>query len=525
MRKNSGKAMPYLVMLPLNQALSETKRLAIIDIGSNTGRLVALSYRSGYSYRLLDELRAVLRLSEGMGKTKIIRAEAFERGINALQTFRAYCAAAKITEIHATATSAVRDAVNGLSFVTAAKERAELDLRILSGEEEAYYGSLAVANSFALQDALVLDIGGGSAQLSRLSKRQFSRGKSWPVGAVRMTEAFLTSDPVKKKELKALQKHLRKTLAAEVIDLADNLPLIAMGGTVRNLADIQQKREGYPLDLLHGYVLRKEALVEIVEDLLSKTVAERRNIPGLNIDRADIIAAGAVVLQEVLELWGATNLTISGQGLREGLFYPYLLAEQAIPLVDNVREFSINNLARQYYDFAAHNEHVRKLALELFDQLKTLHGYGAFERNLLAAAAIVHDIGMAVNYFDHHKHGFYLAMSTTLPGYSHREQTLIALLIRYHRKGKPDALQLGSLLETGDMERVGKLAALLRLAEYLERSKAQRVDSLRCHLGEGYVQIEVVASGDARVEVQEAMARSDLLANVYGVKVEIILGH
>lgn len=501
---------------------SDLRYVAIIDLGSNTARLVALAYSPNYSFKLIDELRDVVRLSEGMGDAKIIRAEAFERGLYTLQTFKAYCDAVGIREICATATSAVRDAANGASFLAAVAAKTGLKLRLLSGQAEAYYGVLAVANSFALEDAVVFDLGGGSAQLSLMRGRRFARGYSWPLGTVRLSERFLRSDPPKKKEIKALVKHVRAALSEVDLDLR-GLPLIAMGGTVRNLADIQQKRERYPLDLLHGYLLRAEALDSIVEELISKPVAERRAIPGLSADRADIIAAGALVVREVIAWLGVPGLVVSGQGLREGLFYPYLLDFQDPPLLADVREFSVHNLARLYYDRPAHNAHVRKLALSLFDQLGPLHGYGAFERELLAAAAIIHDIGMAVNYYDHHKHGYYLTLSAALPGFSHREQALLALLVRYHRKGKPDPQGVGGLLGEGDMERVHKLAALLRLAEYLERSKAQRVREVRCHLGQGYVQIEALAAGDARVEVRQANLRSDLLASAYGVKVEVVL--
>jgi exopolyphosphatase/guanosine-5'-triphosphate,3'-diphosphate pyrophosphatase len=502
---------------------TEPRHVAIIDLGSNTGRLIALAYQPGYSYKLIDELRDVVRLAEGMGVSKAIRAEAFERGLDTLKTFKAYCDAVGVDDVCATATSAVRDAANGPSFLAAVEAKTGLRLRLLSSEAEACYGVLAVANSFTFDSGVVFDLGGGSAQLSLMQRRRFVRSYSWPLGAVRLSERFLLSDPPSKKELKALTKYVREALKQVDAGLG-RLPLVGMGGTVRNLGDIQQKREGYPLDLLHGYLLRQEALDEIVEEIISKPLSERRAIPGLTADRADIIAAGALVVREIVSLLDSPGLIISGQGLREGLFYPYLLESEDHPLLPDVRDFSVHNLARRYYDRPAHNAHVRKLALSLFDQLLPLHGYGTFERELLAAAAIIHDIGMAVNYYDHHKHGYYLALSAALPGFSHREQALLALLVRFHRKGRPDPQGVGGLLAEGDMERVHKLAALLRLAEYLERSKAQRVRDVHCHLSEGCLRVTALANGDARIEIKQANLRSDLLARAYNVKVEVVLG-
>ncbi len=501
--------------------MTELSRVAIIDLGSNTARLVLLGFEPGKRYQLLDELRQVVRLSEGMSGAGggIIRADAFERGVQALATFRAYCDGAKPDMICATATSAVRDAANGDAFLAAVKEKTGLELRILSGEEEASFGALAVVNSSTLTGGFVLDIGGGSAQLSRVEDRRVQAGKSWPIGTVRMTERFL-SDPPKKKEIKALVKHVTEALENSPEGSDGGLPLYGMGGTLRNLAKIQMAREGYPLDIVHGYVFKESDLEAITDDLLGLSAKERQRISGLNADRADIIAAGAVVALEVLRHTGAGSLTLSGQGLREGLFYPYLIPE-APHLIADVRAFSVQNLVRHYYDHPAHNDHVTRLALELFDGLSELHGCGDFERELLGAAAQLHDIGMTVNYLDHHKHGFYLAISSALPGFTHREQVIIALLVRYHRKGTPSDGGLGGVLEDGDMVRVARLAALLRLAEYLERSKAQRVKGLRSHISDGYVQLQLL--GDVtEIERREAEARKGLFEEAYGVTLELM---
>ena len=500
------------------------KRVAIIDLGSNTSKLVLLEYQKGHSYRELDELRQVVRLAEGMGKANVLRVDAAERAMRALTTFDAYCKAAEVDEVCITATSAVREATNGENFLEEVKSRTDLKPRILSDEEEALYEAIAAANSLPFDDAYVFDIGGGSAELSKLEKRKMSKGWSWTIGALRMTEQFLTSDPPRKKEVKALTKHIQELLG-DFEGFAENLPLIGMGGTIRNLAKIQIKRDNHPGELLHHYVLSKDDLEEITEDLLDMDIEDKSDMSGLKSDRADIIAAGAVTALEVLKLSGASSYIICDQGLREGLFYEYLL-DRKPPLFESaqeLRDFSVRNLEHLYYDNTKHNDHVETLSLSLFDQLSELHSYGDAERDLLAVGARLHDIGMAVTYNDHEEHGFYLLMHRALPGFDQREQALIALLVRFHRDNdSPDDEGLDDLLEEGDMARLAKLAALLRLAEYLERSKAQRVKELRCHVGEGYVQIEALSDEDASVEVQEANLRSKLFAKAYEVDIEIV---
>jgi exopolyphosphatase/guanosine-5'-triphosphate,3'-diphosphate pyrophosphatase len=514
-------------------AAGAPRRVAVIDLGSNTAKLIALAYRPGHGYRHLDQLRDVVRLSEGMGPGRVLRAEAMDRALATLATFRAYCDAAGIDEVVATATSAVRDAVNGDAFVARARREAGIELRVLSGEEEARYGVLAVANSSAAPDALVLDLGGGSVQLSEMRARRSEAGRSWPLGAVRATERFLTADPPKKKQLRALRAEVDDAIGPWLEARAERagadgragpseLPWIGMGGTLRNLANAWQHRVGHPLDLLHGYRLPAEGLATLAEELADTDTAGRRKVSGLNADRADIVVAGAAVIERIARLAGVEALTVSGQGLREGVFYPLLFPDAPGHLAPDVRDFSARNLMRLYHDDEAHPERVAALALALFDAFAEELGHGPAERELLAAAARVHDVGMAIDYYGHHRHGAYLVLARPLPGFDPREQALIALLVRWHRKGGPDAGDLAPLLGSGDDVRLRDLTAMLRTAEQLERSKSGRVAGVRCHLGPAVAQVEVHARGDARLELQEAAARSDLLAEALGRPVEFV---
>lgn len=498
------------------------RRAAIIDLGSNAGRMAVFAYDPGRRIQQIDQLKQTLRLASGADN--IIRGEAFEEGIRMLSGFRTYCDANEIDEVIAVATSAVRDAANGAGFVSAAKERANIELQILTGPEEARWGVLGVANSHAAPDALVLDVGGGSAQLSVMESRSFVEGQSWPIGGVRMRAAFLGQDPVRGKDIEALAAHVKKTVDGRLGGLGGRGPLIGMGGTIRNLAKIQQAKTSYPISLVHGYSLERSTVSGLVEHLAGMTLEARRRVSGLNRDRADVIVAGAVVLRTLMELCEAERVVVSGHGLREGLAGRCMWSAEQGHLSPDVRAFTIENIARRYYDRPAHNQHVRKLALQLFDGLAEWHGFGEAEREVLGAAALLHDIGMAVEYFDHHLHGRFLVTASALPGYSHREQALIALLVGAHRKGRTRIGPLAAVLEPGDDARVAKLGGMLRLAEYLERTKAQRVDAVRCHLGAGYLQVEVIARADVTVEIQAARQRSDLLAKAFGVEVEVVLG-
>ncbi len=497
------------------------KRIAIIDVGSNTAKLIALAYEPGRSWRQLDELRSVVRLSAGMANGGELQRKPFERGLAALRTFASYARASGMDDVVATTTSAVRDAANGGEFVAAARALG-IELRVLDGEEEARVGALAVANGLAVQDAVSLDVGGGSFQLAELRGRRWQRGASWPLGAVRASERYLRGDPPKAKGVRALAAAARAAAEPWLAAGPRVTTFVGLGGTLRNLANVHQKQVGYPLDLLHGYRLPAAALATLAHDLAAMTAAQRAEVAGLNRDRADIIVAGAIVIAEVVRAAGVGEVLVSGQGLREGLFYPFLLPDHPAHLLDDVRTFSVLNLMRQYHDDVAHNAHVRRLALSLFDQLRSVHGLGDADRERLGHAAWVHDIGMAVDYYRHDHHGLMLTLGRALPGFDHREQVLLALLVRFHRKGTPDAQGFERLLEPGDVQRLTVLAGLLRLAEYLERGKAQRVTGVDAQVAADEVTLVVRAEGDVHVEVEAAGTRRDLLAGALGRRLRVV---
>jgi exopolyphosphatase/guanosine-5'-triphosphate,3'-diphosphate pyrophosphatase len=463
----------------------------------------------------------VVRLSEGLEDGGALRAEPYARGLAALRTFASYARAAGVDDLVATTTSAVRDASNGEAFVAAAAELG-VELQVLSGEDEARIGALAVTNGLGVADAVTFDLGGGSFQLAELRARRWVRGASWALGAVRATERYLRGEPPKGKGIKALAAAARAAVAPWFA--AGDRPgtFVGVGGTVRNLANVHQKRVGYPLDLLHGYRLPTAALHEIARDLTGMTTAQRADVPGLNRDRADIVAAGATVIAEVVAAAGVSEVLVSGQGLREGLFYPFLLPDAPDHLLEDVRTFSVLNLMRQYHDDPAHNGHVRTLALAMFDAMAVAHGLGAPERDLLGHAAWIHDVGMAVDYYRHEHHGLTLTLGRALPGFDHREQVLLALLVRYHRKGSPSADGFDALLAPGDVDRLRVLAGILRLAEYLERGKAQRVTGVDVEVLSDEVRVYARSLGDVHVEVEAASLRRDLLASALGRRLVVV---
>ncbi|HMO57007.1 MAG TPA: exopolyphosphatase [Roseiflexaceae bacterium] len=496
-------------------------RIGVIDLGSNTTRLIIMGYTPHHSFRLLDEVRESVRLAEGIGDDGRLTPAAMQRGIATMCLFHSLCRASGVETIVPVATSAVREATNQAEFLTAIERESGLRMRVLSAEEEAYYGYVGVVNTLNIRDGFVIDIGGGSTQVTMIRGRGFVRSFSRPLGALRLADRYIRSDPISNKDFKALEAAIADHFGELTwFQSAGDTIMSGIGGTIRTLAEIDMKLRNYPLDRVHGYECTREQLEGLIDRIRRMNQRQREDLPGMSRDRADLILGGAVLLVYLMRRGGFTALQVSGQGLREGLFYEHFLIDEHPPLFANMRSFSVRNLARQYNFEALHAAKVGQLALSLFDQLRELHGYGDWERELLGYAATLHDIGLAVSYYDHHKHGAYLIANAALQGFSHREIVLIAQLVRYHRKGDADAGPYAAILAHDDVERIARLAALLRIAEYLERRKNQVVQDLVVTLGSP-VEITVRATGDATLEIWDANRGASLFRKAYGREISI----
>lgn len=504
-----------------------SQRVAIIDLGSNTTRLVAYDYDPGLRYHLIDEVREVVRLREGMGTNMVLRAASIDRALRAMRMFRMLCQASGIEDVVMTATSAVRDARNGDSFLARVRAETGWEPRLLSGAEEGYYGAVGAINGTGLRNGFVVDLGGGSAQIVEVRDGLPQRCESLPFGALRLSDMFLGYDRGRAADVETLREFTRKHLATvEWFKARPGDTLVAIGGTIRNLAKMDQMSGSYPLEGVHGYALSAQAVAHMADRLWRMTAKERSRLPGLDDQRADIIQSGALAYAQLLAHSGFQEVIVSQQGLREGLFYERFLAGQPQPIIENLREFSVYNLARNFDCLTPHSRHVTTLALSLFDQLRPVHQLSNSYRELLWAAGILHDIGVSIDFYYHHYHSSYIIINSGLPGYSPRELALIALLTRFHRKGNPKAGELAPLLTADDRDALTPLASMLRLAEYLERGRSQVVRDVRCHLDQagGWLQIEALAAGDASVELWDANRNLELLKTALGLEVELVGG-
>ncbi|MHB8492836.1 MAG: Ppx/GppA phosphatase family protein [Solirubrobacteraceae bacterium] len=513
--------------------MAQEERLAVIDLGSNSFRLVVFTAsrlgEEGGWWRRTDEIYQPVRIAEGMSATGRLGKQPMERALAALEVFAHFCAAAGLGqgEVDAVATSAIREAANREEFLERAHRCSGLEIRVLSGKEEAHFGYLAAVHSTTLADGYVLEMGGGSAQIVRLEGRAQREWGSWPLGAVSMTEHFLAGGgPAKPRQLEELRANVTDRLRHEAWiaqgpqGQAHDGPvrLVGMGGTIRNLADAVQHAAELPASGVQGAALSVQDLEGLIERLAALSVAERAKVPGIKPARADVVLAGAVVVQAVLELSGAASLEVTEAGLREGVFFARHQPSDGQPLFEDVRRASVLNLAARYATDVAHTRHVAGLALSMFDQLAELglHAGEPGERELLWAACMLHDIGVSVDYDDHHKHSRYLIMNAGLPGFEPREVAIIAQAARYHRKDMPSMGPLRPLFGKGDKERLDRCATLLRLAEDLERSRDQTVREASLRAKNGHVVLRLEGDGVTAVPRWAASREGELFNRAFG---------
>src|SRR3954463_8603152 len=506
-------------------ASGDEQRLAFVDLGSNSFRLVVFTARDGW-WKRTDEIYEAVRIGEGLAATGELGEAGMARAQATMEVFSHFCAASGLgpDEIDAVATSAIRDATNARAFLDTAEAASGLRVRVLSKEEEARYGYLAAVNSTTLSDGVMLDLGGGSMQLVRVERRLAREVDSWPLGAVRMTERFLPDDkPAKPKQLRELRAFVAGALERASWVQRSGSRIVGIGGTMRNLAAAAQREADIAEFGVQGFVLTRDALDALVEELAALPPSERGTVAGIKPGRADIILGGALVVQAVLEEGGFDAVDVTEAGLREGVFLGRYLARDSggEAFFYDVRRASVVNLAAQYGmapDHNPHVAHVARLALGLFDELAAagVHPGDSNERELLWAAALLHDIGMTVDYDDHHKHSRYLILNAGLPGFAQREVALIGQAVRYHRKGMPSLGPFQSIAEKGDDDRLDRMAALLRVAEDPDRSRDQLVREAHVSLDDGRVRLALVSDSDARVAIWAAGREGDLFERAFG---------
>jgi len=505
-------------------------RIAAVDLGSNSFHLVVAEVGPDGTFAPLVREKEMLRLGDVVSREGRVTDEAADAAVNTMRRFRLLAEAAGATEVLACATSALRTAANGDKVLDRIAEEAGIDADAIDGLEEArlIFGAIRAAVTIDPSPAVCFDLGGGSLEIMVGDAGGLVWAASERLGVARLSAQLVHSDPISKVDCRRLHEHIVEVLAPRAVEVAAYEPKLAIGssGTFENLAHMVAARrdESVPRSLNQLTFSRAE-LRPLHEELLASSSAQRRRFVGLDTKRADLIVAGVEVLDVIMDLFAVDQLTISEWALREGMVLDALGRHDPEDWSDDphaIRRSSVQALARRCSWPEAHSRHVAKLALDLFDQTRELHGCTDEDRELLEYAALLHDVGEHVAHDGHDRHAAYLVAHGQLRGFPPEEVVLLTALVRWHRRGVPKASDdlVGELSEK-QRERVRRLAAILRVADGLDRSRKQVVTDLAARVNPSMVLLRLRTVGDPELELWGARRKRELFERVYKCDLEL----
>ena len=501
-------------------------RIAAIDIGTNSVHMIVVQVRPDQSFEIVDREKEMVRLGAGGLGGRALTEPTMRSALQALAKFKRLAESHDVDEIVAAATSAVRESENGREFLGAIRQRTGIQARVISGTEEARLIHRAAVYGVDVADgaAVVIDIGGGSVELTLGPAARPRLAHSVKLGVIRLTERFVHSDPITRRDERRMVSHITEELAPIVDQIRSRGfdRVIGTSGTILSLGALAAG-EGRAIgsDDLRNRRVSVKHLRRLRKELTAVDLAGRLAFPGLDPRRADLAVSGSILLNTILRLIGARELTLCDLALREGLALDYIHRNRAhiakVEQYPDVRRRSVVELAERCNYSGPHTRQVARMALALFDQTATLHGLGAREREWLEYAALLHDIGVHISYGRHHKHSYYLIKNGDLRGFEPEEVEMMALAARYHRRGLPKRSHDGYGTQPSSRRRtIRTLSAMLRVAEGLDRSHAQSVASIEVVSGGHDCLLRVIPAGDTELELWAAQRNVAPLESVLG---------
>ncbi|AVR44570.1 Ppx/GppA family phosphatase [Christiangramia fulva] len=509
---------------------SPTKRIAAIDLGTNSFHAVIVDIYPDGSFRTIDKLKEMVILAE-KGMDNYLSEDAMQRGLDALKRIKFLCDSQQVEEILAYATSAIREARNGGDFIQRMIDEVDIKARAISGKMEAEMIGLAVRHNIALSEEMVLmvDIGGGSVEFIIGNVDEFIYYNSLKLGVARMAAKFVSHDPITKKEIKNLKDHYQKTLGEveKIVKEHSVKTMIGSSGTMENIAAMIASRNSINASItLNELVFHDDEFIPFYEKFIRLDKKERLKEKQLEDKRVDIINPGMVLLKFLIEELNIQNIKISEAALRDGMIIDFINKEKPkLSLVANFpdpRKRSIYELLRKTNWMEQHSTHVANMGLQIFDEFQADLKLTENDRELLNYASLLHDIGYYISFRKHHKHALYLIRNSDLRGFTDDEINIMANVARYHRRSTPKKRHpFYKQLDKPLRKRIKKLSAILRIADGLDRSHYQNVKSLEIENGKEKVKLLITTEGDPELEIWGAERKSELFKKVTGKELEI----
>ena len=506
-------------------------RLAAIDIGTNSLHMIVVQVRPDLSFEVVDREKEMVRLGAGGLDGRALTPEAMHSALQVMSKFKRLAESHRVDETVAVATSAVREAENGGEFLNTIAGQTGIRPRVISGTEEARLIHLAAAYGVSAPGEILVavDIGGGSVEVTRGVGSSVDIGRSFKLGEIRLTERFVKTDPITPRDERKLVRHIDSELGEHLDQLAQAGfdRLVGTSGTILSLGALASAQQGHASGApLRNRRVSAKQLHRIRKMLVKLDLEQRLRVAGLDPRRADLAVAGAILLDSIVRRLAAAEITLCDLSLREGLVLDYIARHRRqIAQADrypDVRRRSVIELAERCNYRPEHAQQIARLAMALFDHTRGVHGLTDHEREWLEYAALLHDIGVHISYEGHHKHSYYLIKNGDLRGFEPEEVETIALVARYHRRATPKKRHEALRTLPRPRRRVVRtLAALLRLAESLDRSHSQTVTAVELQDRGDDALLQLRAEGDAELELWAAARHVAPFERLLGKQVRV----
>ncbi len=503
------------------------EKIGIIDLGSNSARLVIVDLFDDCHFMVTDELKESVRLGQDMDRDGFLKPQRVAETIRTLKIFKRLCDASGVTRIIAVATAAVRRAKNQRSFLDEIQASVGIKVDVLSEEEEATLVYRGVINSMDVPKGIVLEIGGGSTKIIYYNRRCVLNYATLAFGAVTLTDLFKDDNLLPEEQTARIEEFFTEQFKKIewLSEVEPDTQMIGVGGSFRNLYKMNRIVRKYPLNTVHNYQFAVEDFRFIYETIRVLDVEKRKRIRGLSPARADILPAALAIIKAFTDYLHIESFITSGCGLREGIMF-----NQALPLtterpISDVLSYSLNTLVRYYGCNEKHVEHVVHLSIQLFKQLRVLHKFPRIYLKVLKIAASLHDCGLRVRYYNNQKHSRYMILNSGIYGATHREIVLAAFVAGCHRKedlAPADWAKYKDIVNDDDLDIVRKLGVLLRIAESLDRDGTGMVTGLNCDVLGDSVIMKTELAGDAALEIRQAMNANAEFKRAYHKNLEIL---
>ncbi|MBQ3221005.1 MAG: Ppx/GppA family phosphatase [Clostridia bacterium] len=502
------------------------EKIGIIDLGSNTARLVIAEMFADGHYMVVNELKESVRLGQDMDRDGFLKPQRIAETIKTLKMFKRLCDASGVEKIIAVGTAAVRRAKNQRSFLDEIQVSCNITIKVLTEEEEAILIYRGIINNMDIPKGLILEIGGGSTKIVYYNRRNLLNYASLPFGAVTLTDLF-ANDSSPAEAAAHIEEFFTEQLKKVpwLADVDPEVQMIGAGGSFRNLFKIVKLVRKYPLDTAHNYRIATEDFAGVYDMVKVLDVDKRKKIKGLSPNRADIMPAAMAIMKSFLSYMNVKEFAIGGGGLREGI-----MLNQAMPItlekpISDVLGYSLDRLVKFHGCDTKHIEHVMQLSIQLFKQLRVLHKFNRQYLKILKIAASLHDIGERVRYHSHAQHSRYMILNAPIYGATHREIVLAAFVAGCHnREDIPVAewAKYKDIVLEEDFEAVRKLGVLLRIAESLDRTHCGMVTGLNCDVLGDSVIMKTEVTGDAALEIRDAAASNPEFKRSFKKNLEIL---